>query len=100
MHNYIINASIQIVPIVADKHPYAWVDEAIAVINQSGVKYEVGPFATVIEGTYNEVMKVIHDVNEYLYSKGCNEWISNIQIQIRSNGDITSEEKIEKFKQV
>ena len=32
MHNYIINASIQIVPIVLDKHPYEWVDEAIAVI--------------------------------------------------------------------
>jgi uncharacterized protein (TIGR00106 family) len=98
MHNYIINASIQIVPIVQDKHPYEWVDEAIVIIQRSGVKYDVGPFATVLEGTYDEVMKVIHDVNEYLYSKGCNEWISNVQIQIRSKGDITGEEKTEKFK--
>ncbi len=100
MHNYIINASIQIVPIVADRHPYEWVDEAINVIKESGIKHEVGPFATVIEGKYDEVMKVIHDVNEHLYSKGCNEWVSNVQIQIRSNGDITSEEKTEKFKQL
>jgi len=98
MHNYIINASIQIVPIVQDKHPYEWVDEAIAVIQQSGIKYDVGPFATVLEGTYGEVMKVVHDVNEYLYNKSCNEWISNVQIQIRSGGDITGEEKKEKFK--
>ena len=98
MHNYIINASIQIVPIVRDKHPYEWVDEAIAVIQQSGIKYDVGPFATVLEGTYGEVMKVVHDVNEYLYNKSCNEWISNVQIQIRSSGDITGEEKTEKFK--
>ena len=98
MHNYIINASIQIVPIVQDKHPYEWVDEAIAVIQQSGIKYDVGPFATVLEGTYGEVMKVVHDVNEYLYNKSCNEWISNVQIQIRSSGDITGEEKTEKFK--
>jgi len=98
MHNYIINASIQIVPIVQDKHPYEWVDEAIAVIQQSGIKYDVGPFATVLEGTYGEVMKVVHDVNEYLYNKSCNEWISNVQIQIRSGGDITGEEKTEKFK--
>ena len=98
MHNYIINASIQIVPIVQDKHPYEWVDEAIAVIQQSGIKYDIGPFATVLEGTYGEVMKVVHDVNEYLYSKSCNEWISNVQIQIRSGGDITGEEKKEKFK--
>ena len=98
MHNYIINASIQIVPIVQDKHPYEWVDEAIVLIRQSGIKYEVGPFATILEGTYAEVMQVINDLNEYLCNRGCNEWISNIQIQIRSNGDITAAEKIEKFK--
>ncbi len=98
MHNYIINASIQIVPIVKDKHPYEWVDEAIAVIQQSGIKYEVGAFATVVEGKYVDVMKVINDVNDYLCHKQCNEWISNVQIQIRSNGDITGEEKVEKFR--
>lgn len=97
MHSYIINASIQIVPIVQDKHPYEWVDEAIAVIQQSGIKYEVGPFATVLEGRYDEVMKVIHNVNELLYQKGCAEWISNLQIQIRSKGDVTGEQKTEKF---
>lgn len=99
MHQYIINASIQIVPIVLGRHPYEWVDEAIVIIQQSGVKYEVGPFATVLEGRYDEVMKVIDDVNEYLFKKGCNEWISNLQIQIRSNGDITSLEKTGKFNQ-
>lgn len=98
MHNYTINASIQIVPIVQDRHPYEWVDEAIAIIQQSGIKCEIGPFATVIEGKYNEVMEVINKVNEYLYSRSCNEWISNVQIQIRSSGDITGNEKTEKFR--
>jgi uncharacterized protein (TIGR00106 family) len=98
MHNFIINASIQIVPIVQDRHPYEWVDEAIAVIQQSGIKYETGPFATIVEGRYVEVMKVINDVNEYLYSKGCAEWISNIQLQVRSNRDITGNEKTDKFR--
>lgn len=98
MHNHTINASIQIVPVVNDRHPYEWVDEAIAVIRQSGITHEVGPFATVVEGTYEQVMKVIHDVNEYLYSKECREWIASVQIQIRSKGDITGLEKVEKFK--
>jgi uncharacterized protein (TIGR00106 family) len=98
MHSHIINASIQILPIVQDKHPYEWVDEAIAILQQSGIKHEVGPFATILEGKYDDVMKVIHNVNEYLYSKGCAEWISSIQVQIRSGGDITGEEKTEKFK--
>ena len=98
MHHYIINASIQIVPIVQDKHPYEWVDEAIAIIQRSGIKYEVGPFATALEGNYNDIMTLIQNVNEYLYSRGCQEWISNIQIQIRSSGDITIDEKTGKFK--
>lgn len=98
MHSHIINASIQLLPVVQDKHPYEWVDEAIAIIQQSGIKHEVGPFATVLEGTYAEVMKVVNDVNEYLYARGCAEWITNLQIQIRSAGDITGEEKTAKFK--
>jgi uncharacterized protein (TIGR00106 family) len=97
MHQFIVNASIQILPIVQDKHPYEWVDEAIDIIKASGIKYEVGPFATVLEGSYDEVMAVIHQVNEYLYEKGCSEWISSIQLQVRSKGDITGAEKTSKF---
>ena len=97
MHQFIINASVQIIPIVLDKHPYEWVDEAIEVIQKSGIKYEVGPFATVLEGTYSEVMAVIQSINEYLYSRECQEWITNVQIQVRSKGDITGVEKTAKF---
>lgn len=98
MHQHIINASLQIIPVVQDKHPYEWVDEAIAIIQQSSVKYEVGAFATTLEGTYAEVMEVIHQVNEYLQQKGCAEWIANIQLQVRSDGDITGDEKTSKFR--
>src|SRR5687767_9639172 len=97
MHAHLINASIQIIPIVLDKHPYEWVDEAIAIIQRSGIKYEVGPFATVLEGSYEEVMKVFGDVNEFLYQQGCHEWITNFSIQIRSGKDITVIEKTAKF---
>ena len=98
MHSHIVNASIQVVPVVQDRHPYEWVDEAIAVIQQSSVKYEVGPFATVVEGSYDEVLTVINRINDYLQQKGCAEWILNAQIQIRANGDITGKEKTGKFK--
>ena len=98
MHQHTINASLQIIPIVLDKHPYEWVDEAIAIIQQSGIKYEVGAFATVVEGTYEEVLSIIIAINEYLNKSGCAEWILNAQIQIRSNGNITGDEKTAKFK--
>jgi uncharacterized protein YqgV (UPF0045/DUF77 family) len=97
MHQFIVNASVQIIPIVLDKHPYEWIDEAIAIIKQLGIKYEVGPFATVVEGTYTEVMAVMNAINEYLYSHHCNEWIMNVQLQIRSQDDITGDEKTAKY---
>ena len=97
MHNYMINASIQLLPIVQDRHPYDWVDEAIAVIQQSGIKHEVGAFATVVEGRYEEVIAVLHRVNEHLVQRGCTEWITAVQIQIRSHGNITGDEKTDKF---
>ena len=43
-------------------------------------------------------MSVINQVNQFLYSKGCAEWITNVQIQIRANGDMTGDEKTEKYK--
>ena len=98
MHNYIINASIQLLPIVQDRHPYDWVDEAIAIIQRSGIKYDIGPFATVVEGRYEEVINLIHLVNDHLMQRGCAEWITNVQLQIRSHGDITADEKTEKFR--
>ena len=93
MHQHIINASIQIVPIVQDRHPYEWVDEAIEVIKSSGIKCVVGPFATVVEGKYEEVMDVINKINDHLQQRDCSEWITNVQIQIRSDNDVTADEK-------
>jgi len=97
MHEFLINASIQLLPLAQDKHPYEWVDEAIEIIQQSGIKHEIGSFTTVLEGNYQAVMAVIHQVNEHLYKRGCAEWITNVQIQIRSNGDMTGDEKTEKY---
>lgn len=100
MHSFIINASIQILPLAQDRHPYLWVDEAIAIIEASGVKYEVGAFATVLEGTHDAVMQVIKDIQEHLYQKGCAEWIINVQMQVRSSGDITGDEKTANYQLV
>lgn len=98
MHTHIINAAVQLLPLAQDRHPYAWVDEAIAIIQQSGIKYEINAFATVLEGTYDEIMEVINKVNNHLQTEGCHEWILNLQLQIRSNGDITADEKVEKYR--
>ncbi len=97
MHNFIVNASIQIMPVVQDRHPYEWVDEAIMIIQQAGVKYKIGPFATIVEGTYEQVLTVINNINEHLTSANCNEWITSVQLHMRSGSDMTANEKVAKF---
>lgn len=98
MHHHIISASIQLIPVSLSKHAYIWVDEAIAVIQSSGIQYEVTAFGTVLEGSYTEVMDVIHQVQEHMLAIGCEEWISQLQIQIRKDGPVTSFEKTAKFR--
>lgn len=93
MHTFPINASIQVLPIATPEHPYEWVDEAIAVIQKSGLKFEVTPFQTVIEGPYQQVMEVIHQIQEQLQQRGCAEWITQIQLHIRSGRPVTADEK-------
>jgi uncharacterized protein (TIGR00106 family) len=93
MHAYTICASIQILPLATELHPYQWVNEAIAVIKASGIHYQVNAFDTVLEGTYREVMQVIEQVNDQLCSQGCEEWITHLQIQIRSQQGVTTSEK-------
>ena len=98
MHQHLINAAIQILPIAQDRHPYLWVDEAIAIITKASIKYEIGPFTTVLEGTYDEVMQVVNSINNHLQEHNCSEWIMNVQIQIRANKDMTGDEKTAKYK--
>lgn len=93
-HPYIVSAAIQLVPVLAgNRHPYEWIDEVIAIIKAEGLTCEVGPFSTSIDADYNSVMNVIDKINQYLISKNCPEWLLNVQIQVRSDGDITSLEK-------
>jgi uncharacterized protein YqgV (UPF0045/DUF77 family) len=97
MHSKIVNATIQVVPLAQDRHPYDWVDIAIPIIQRSGIRHEVRSFCTELEGTYEEVVKVFNDVNEHLFQLKCQEWITYFNIQLRAEADITADEKTAKY---
>ena len=59
--------SIQVIPRTpngADSIPY--VDEAIKVIQESGVKYEVHALETTMEGELAELLKIVERMHEAL----------------------------------
>lgn len=97
MHDHQINLALQILPQVQSEKVYAVVDEAIAVIRDSGVKYRVCPFETVMEGTYDELMAVVKRAQEVCFQAGAGQLLVYIKMQIRKDADVTMEEKVAKY---
>ena len=93
----IINVAIQVLPRSASKGTYELVDVAIDLIQQSGLKYRVCPFETVVEGRYDEVMELVKGIHEAVYANGAEEMITNMKIQTRCNQDVFIEDKMDKY---
>lgn len=92
-----INLAIQILPRSKDIHAYDIVDKAIEVIQKSGVKYMVCPFETVMEGNYDELMKIVEKIHEVCYAAGAEDIICNMKIQSNKAGIVTIDDKMHKY---
>lgn len=97
MHQHNINLALQILPQVPSEQVYAVVDEAIAVIQQSGVKYRVCPFETVMEGPYDQLMDIVKRTQEVCFKAGAGQLLVYIKIQNNAAGPVTIEDKTGKY---
>lgn len=95
--NHKINLAVQVIPKSGKHDQYFLVDKAIQVIQDSGLKYQVCPFETVIEGEYDQIMKVIRQAQKACFEAGAEELLVNIKMQIRKEGDVSIEEKTGKY---
>jgi len=91
-----VNIALQVLPTSKTIHPYTLVDKAIEVIANSGLKYKVCPFETVMEGTYEEIMKVIKQAQDACYEAGAESLMTYIKIQ-SSREDVTIDDKMAKY---
>ena len=91
-----INIALQILPSSTSIHPYRLVDSAITVIANSGLKYKVTPFETVIEGKYDEIMAIVKQAQNACYEAGADNLMTYIKIQT-SREDVSIEDKMEKY---
>lgn len=90
-HN--ISLGIQIVPRTKTLDTYKLVDEAISVIQNSGVKHVITPFETVMEGKYDELMSIANQAQEAVLKAGADECLVYFRIHYRTNADVSFEEK-------
>ncbi len=90
--------SIQIIPKTKngeDVIPY--VDEAIEVIEKAGVKYEVHPLETTMEGNLSTLFNVIEEMNKRMIEIGSANVISQIKVLYQPTG-IEMNQLTEKYK--
>ncbi|HSC54699.1 MAG TPA: thiamine-binding protein [Phnomibacter sp.] len=98
MHQFPINASIQLIPIDAAENAMPQIDKAIALIQQSGLHYEVGPFGTTVEGGYEKVGQLITAINNMMNEAATVEWVLNVQFHIKPEAAVTMQEKVSKHR--
>jgi uncharacterized protein (TIGR00106 family) len=91
-----VNIALQVLPTSTTVHPYLLVDKAIEVIEKSGLRYKVTPFETVMEGSYDEIMKVVKLAQEACYEAGAETMMTYIKIQ-SSRKDVSIDDKMEKY---
>ena len=94
--NKTVNIALQILPSSSTIHPYTLVDKAIEVIAASELRYKVTPFETVMEGSYENIMKVVKQAQEACYEAGAESLMTYIKIQ-SSRKDVSIDDKMGKY---
>jgi uncharacterized protein (TIGR00106 family) len=90
--------SIQIIPKTKNgESVIPLVDEAISIIKESGVKFEVHPLETTMEGELSELFKVIEKMNEHMIELGSVNVISQVKILYQPSG-IAMDDLTEKYR--
>lgn len=90
--------SIQIIPKTKNgESVIPYVDEAIRVIQESGVKFEVHPLETTMEGDLQQLLQVITKMNDRMIEMGSSNVISQIKILYQPSG-ISMDQLTEKYR--
>ncbi|MCM3663107.1 thiamine-binding protein [Mesobacillus subterraneus] len=89
--------SVQIIPKASSTEEVVnYVDEAINIIDQSGVNYEVHPLETTMEGDLEHLLAVIAEMNKKMIEVGSPNVISQVKILYQPDG-ITMGQLTEKY---
>lgn len=92
-----VNLSLQVIPQVKAEETYSVGDKAIEVIQRSGVKYEVGPMETTMEGELDELLEIVKKAQQACVDAGASRVISIVKIDYVPGG-VTMEEKVAKYR--
>ncbi|WP_078392527.1 thiamine-binding protein [Shouchella patagoniensis] len=79
-------AGIQLMPNNKDDHTDGTVGKILEVIEQSGLRHQVGPLETVVEGDFDSVMTVLRNAHRKAVDAGAEEIMTNVKMHYRTAG--------------
>lgn len=92
-----VNVSLQVLPVVEEERIYPVVDKVIEYIDSCGVKYQVGPMETTMEGELDILLDIVKKAQEICIEQGAARVASVVKIDYKSEG-VTMDEKVYKYK--
>jgi len=92
-----VNVSLQVLPVVPEDEIYPVVDSVIEMIAKSGVKYEVGPMETTMEGELGLLLDIVKRAQQICTDKGADRVVSIVKIDYKKEG-VTIGEKVARYR--
>jgi uncharacterized protein (TIGR00106 family) len=84
--NLIMLVELTIIPVGNDSHTSDELAEVLKLIDESGLRYELTPSATCIEGRWEEIMPLIRLCHERVRSR-CAHVVTNIKIEDKAGSN-------------
>lgn len=90
-------AEFSVTPVVGgEMRPY--VDAAIEEVKKSGLKYEVEPMGTSVEGDVEQILDVVMKAHRAVKQKGADRVLTELRIDDRA-GSVTINEEVEGYRE-
>jgi uncharacterized protein (TIGR00106 family) len=93
--NRAVTMAVEVIPL--DRDAYRIVDRAIQAIAGSGVKYEVGPMETTMEGPLDRLLAVAKSAHLAAFEAGAERVVTLIKIGDSVTGS-TIADKVKKYR--
>jgi len=90
-----VTVGVEVLPLCDD--PYPVVDRAIAAIKATGIKHQVCPMETVLEGTLDECLAAVRAAHEACFDAGVRKALTFVKISDGVDGS-TIDDKLAKYR--
>lgn len=97
MNSNLINIGFQLVPL-ARTNNIEIIDRVITIIQSKGYNYEVNPFETVVECTFEQGTSLMNEINDYCSNIEGLARLLYIRIHAKTGEDILMKSKTEQHR--